>query len=95
MPDLDMPALLGGVDEPISVRKLVIYLRNEIFATNRLLDEVAGIDDPPSARALDYATMRLTRLCDLIETLFEIEVLPVTEPSSAPSLVVVPKAGKL
>jgi hypothetical protein len=76
-PNQDAPLLSIPVD------RIATYLRGEIFYSLRLLDEVVPDDDQASARALDYATLRLQKAISVIEVVFNIDSLPLLAPSES------------
>lgn len=64
-------AASGEVAVPIG--RIGIHLRGEITIIRKLLEEVTGIDDPASAKALSYAELRVRSLISLVELVFDIE----------------------
>ena len=65
------------MNKQVSVRGLLTHLRDELFAADRLLDEVRT-DDPASGDACNYASYRIRTAYRLIESAFDIE--PLTPP---------------
>jgi hypothetical protein len=70
----------GGSLMPLE-KAVLTHLRNELFAADRLLDEVTTdlLAAPDEARAVDHVSYRLRAAICLIEAVFEIEPLPTIE----------------